>query len=173
MNEASTTDSAKVEAKPSRPHARTKESTELRFRELLGKLQLNRQRIADLELRLSACTQEAEQQKKTLQARDEEVTLLRGERREREEQRKTMPERIAKARDEGRKLFMDFDAVIRGVQLDAPAFETLLASTNGPFLMYTAGLGLGVLQAQAQAKQRVEYYRQLHRQHFAGENRNV
>ena len=133
-----------------------------------------------LERQLSERAQEAERQKETLQARDHELALLQADREEQEARRKMMPERVAKAREEGRKLFWDFDAVISGVPVDRQAFEAILASSNGPELMYAAGLGtkmIGVLRqlrVQTQSdQQRIEYYRQMHQEHFAGETNGL
>jgi hypothetical protein len=100
-----------------------------------------------------------------------ELTKLRAESEGRKSRCKEMPTRIAEVREQGRKMFGDFDAVITGVPVGHEAFEALLASPNGPELMYAAGLGLRIItllrQQQEQAEfdqQRVEYYRQLNRQ---------
>jgi len=164
-----------------RPHVPQKKGADVRIRELLDERKRDRQRIEHLERQLSDRALEAERQKEAstalhaeLEAKDRQLAQFRAER---EEQQKSVPERIAKAREEGRRLFRDFDAVVGPVQLDRQAFEALLASGNAPELMYAAGLGVRLIgqfrqiQSQAQAdKQRTDYYRQLHHQHFPGEN---
>jgi len=154
--------------RPKQPHRNP--GAEQRIQELVNDRKRDRQRIADLE-------REGERQKRTLQARDNELAQLRAEAQKQKARLEKVPERIAEAREKGRKLFGDFDAVVAGVPVDQEAFLALLASTNGPELMYAAGLGMrmiGVLRqlrGQAEAdKQRVDYYRELHRQHFAGGN---
>ena len=161
-----------------------KKGAALRIRQLLDERKQDSKRISDLERQLADCAQKTEREQETLkslhadlEAKDHELAQSRDER---EEQQKKMPERIAKAREEGRKLFRDFDAIIGGVAVDREAFQTLLASKNGAELMYACGLGLRMigllreLQSQEQSdKQRVEHYRQLHRQHLAGGNSGI
>ena len=130
---------------------------------------------------LTAKLRERDTELATLRRNSEaELARLRPIAAEREARQSKMPERIAQAVAEGRRQFADFDDVIRGVQLDAQAFEALLSSTNGPYLMYTAGLGMRTIRAiqtmrQLQAekeqieqaeRERIEHYRKLHRQHF-------
>jgi hypothetical protein len=133
-----------------------------RITQLIAGSKRDRARIAELERQLSA-----------RESVDAELARLRSIVAEREAQQRTMPERVAQALAAGRKEFADFDTVVSVVKLDVPAFEVLLATTNGSFLMYTAGLGTMALQilrnrqSQAQADaRRVQHYRQLHQQHF-------
>ena len=137
-------------------------------------------KVKELGKQLSERTRETEQQKQLLQTRDQELSQLRAERQKSEERQKGMPERIAKAVAEGRKLFGDFDSVIHGVPVDRQAFEVILASANGPELFYAAGLGMRLIalmrqiQNQAQEEQqRIAYYRQMHQQHFTGEQNGL
>lgn len=120
------------------------------------------------------------EQKKLLLARDSELVQLRTERQKLEERQKRMPELVAEAVAEGRKMFEDFDSVIHGVPVDRQAFEAILASANGPELFYAAGLGMRLIalrrQVQNQAQedqQRIAYYRQMHQQHFTGEQNGL
>jgi hypothetical protein len=128
-----------------------KKSAAVRVQQLLGELKQRKKRIADLERELGEI------------------------RSEQEARQKAMPAQIVAAREKGRRLFGDFDEVTGLVALDLQAFEALLSSSNGPELMYYCGLGMKALatlrQFQNQAKtaaERVEYYRNIHRQHFAG-----
>jgi hypothetical protein len=146
------------DAETRRPHP--KGGAEHRIDELVRKRQKDRERIGELEHQLSERTQEGERQ--------------------REAQQKKTAERIAKAREEGRGLFADFDAVITGIPVDRQAFESIIASANGPDVLYAIGLGMrmiGVLRqlhGQTQAdRERIEYYRQMHQQHFTGENNGI
>ena len=185
VRELSSTSSelAEVRSNPDARRSPEKKNADLRIRELLGDRKRDRERIAALESQLSDRTREVARQEEASSAlradlddRNRELAEFRAERDGKQER---MPERIAAAREAGRKLYADFDAVCAFVSLDRQAFDAMLTSANGPELMYAAGVGfkaLGILrqlQGQAQAdKQRVEYYKKLHQQHFAGANNN-
>jgi len=145
-----------------------KHGADRRIQELLRDRRQDRERIADLEHQLA----ELEVVRGDLERWKSELNQMRGAY---DEQEKKLPERIAAAREQGLKLFSDFEAVVTGVPLDQQAFRALLASTNGPELMYALGLGFRVIAGMRQRRnqaetdrQQVEYYRQLHRQHFSG-----
>ena len=123
--------------------------TEARFQELLDQRKAFARRAVELEQKVAAAEQELVPMRAVCQALQDAAAAV--------------PARIAQARERGRKLFVDFDAVISHVSISQDAFLALLASENGPELMYAAGLGVQVLAD----RQRVEYYRNLHERHFA------
>jgi chromosome segregation ATPase len=150
------------------PHLRTKKDTSQRFRELLDERNDWRRRAQAAESAIATESETLRTLRTNLEAKDRELEQFRAEQKERE---KNTLELTSRAREHGRKMFADFDAVIANVNLDRQAFQALVTSTNGPYLCYATGLGIKALKFQSQVqadRERVEYYRQLHQQHFAG-----
>ena len=173
MSDALQIEASKAAEQPA-PESR-KHGADQRIQELLRDRKRDRELIADLERELSEAAKRADRQESEMQAIRSDLARWKTELAELrgfyEEQEKKLRDRIAAAREQGRRLFADFDAVVTGVSVDQNTFRALLASTNGAELMYALGLGLrviaGMRQRQQQAEQ-VEYYRNLHRQHFSG-----
>jgi chromosome segregation ATPase len=150
------------------PHLRTKKDTSQRFRELLDERNDWRRRAQAAESAIATESGTLKTLRSNLEAKDRELEQFRAEQKERE---KNLLELAGRAREHGRKMFTDFDAVIANVNLDRQAFQALVTSTNGPYLMYATGIGIKALKVQSQVqadKERVQYYRQLHQQHFSG-----
>lgn len=151
-----------------KPRVRTKEDTSRRFRELLDERDDWRRRAQAAESSIASESETLRTLRSNLEAKDRELEQFRAEQQERE---KNTLELASRAREHGRKMFADFDAVIANVNLDRQAFQALVTSTNGPYLCYATGLGIKALKFQSQIqadRERVKYYRQLHQQHFAG-----
>lgn len=150
------TEKSVIEPAPQK-HRKDKADTTQRFRDLLAQLTTAKQQLAER-------TQEVESLRADLRAKDRARAQV-------ESEREQLPALVARARDKGRKIFPDFDAVIGPVQLDQKTFEGLLTHPHGVELMYAMGLGLRIIAARIEKQNfdsRAEYYRQQHQQHFKG-----
>lgn len=123
------------------------------------------ERIRELTAERKQLRAEVAQLRSDCQELESKLSRLQPELTEREK----LPERLAQAREEGRKQFPNFDAVVAAIPPELPEAE----------LLYALGMGLQMireahrLHAQAQRdNERLAYYRELNRQHFSGEKTN-